>query len=441
MSLPRYPRYRDSGVKWLGKIPEHWQVSPIKHFSDTITDGAHISPVVDGGVRPFVSTKDVEEERIDWENCLLTTQESFDYMVKAGCRPLVGDVLFSKDGTIGRTVLVREEREFVVASSLIIIRPMKTLLDSRFLSHLCQSHPIVKQVESYVKGAGLPRLSVQNLLKVFGCFPPLAEQRSIATFLERQTAKINELVSEQSRLTELLKEKRQAVISHVVTNGLNPDAPMKPSGIEWVAKVPAHWDTVRNKVIFEEIDQRSASASGELLTVSHITGVTPRAEKEVSMFLAQTLEGYKLCHQGDLVINTMWAWMGALGCSPCDGLVSPSYNVYRPRKPGQLVPTFYDYLCRIPSHSVAIRANSTGVWESRLRLYPDAFLDMRLAVPPVQEQLAIVDYLDSATAKWTSLVTEAERAIELLQERRTALITAAVTGQIDVRDVIQSDVA
>ena len=205
----------------------------------------------------------------------------------------------------------------------------------------------------------------------------------------------------------------------------------RESGIEWVGQVPEHWSCVRNKVVFREVDQRSDSAAGELLTVSHLTGVTPRSEKEVNMFLAESLEGYKCCERGDLVINTMWAWMGALGCSPCDGLVSPAYNVYRFRAAGQVLATYYDYLCRVPSHRTAMKANSTGVWESRLRLYPDAFLSMRMPIPPVNEQLAISIFLESETAKIDALVAEQRRLIDLLKEKRRAVISYAVTKGLD----------
>lgn len=133
----------------------------------------------------------------------------------------MGDVLFSKDGTIGRTVIVKEDRDFVVASSLIIIRPKQKELDPFFLNQLCQSRLISNQVDSAVKGAGLPRLSIQNLLKVCGCFPPLAEQTQIADFLDRETAKIDELVMEQQRAIDLLQERRTALISAAVTGQID----------------------------------------------------------------------------------------------------------------------------------------------------------------------------------------------------------------------------
>lgn len=159
------------------------------------------------------------------------------------------------------------------------------------------------------------------------------------------------------------------------------------------------------------------------------------------MIMAETLEGYKECIIGDLVINTMWAWMGALGVSPRDGLVSPSYNVYRVRESKTLNTDYYDYLCRIATHVVAIKAYSTGVWESRLRLYADAFFSLRTPLPPLDEQTSIVSVLNSKTSKLETLVSEAEQAIALLQERRTALISAAVTGKIDVRGLVDRDEA
>ena len=212
---------KPSGIEWLGEVPEGWEVTGIKRFSDTITDGAHVSPEVDNGVYPFVSTKDVAGDSIDFENCLRTSAASFECMVKTGCRPLMGDVLFSKDGTIGRTVVVTEDRDFVVASSLIIIRPMKSALNSNYLNCLCQSNIVASQVESFVKGAGLPRLSIQNLLRVTGCFPPLHEQLAIAAFLDRETARIDTLTAEANRAITLLRERRSALISAAVTGQID----------------------------------------------------------------------------------------------------------------------------------------------------------------------------------------------------------------------------
>lgn len=168
----------------------------------------------------------------------------------------------------------------------------------------------------------------------------------------------------------------------------------------------------------------------ELLTVSHLTGVTPRAEKEVFMFKAESQEGYKRCYPGDFVVNTLWAWMGAMGVVRQSGIVSPDYHVYV-TGPWYL-PDYIDYLSRSRPFIAEVNRHSKGVWSSRLRLYPEAFFNIRLPVPPLDEQRAIVNALSTELSEARELETALKQSSVLLSERRTALITAAVTGQIDV---------
>ena len=200
--------------------------------------------------------------------------------------------------------------------------------------------------------------------------------------------------------------------------------------LETVGTPPSHWKCVRNKTLFRGIDDRSDGGSEELLTVSHLTGVTRRSEKDVYMFMADSLEGYKRCQPGDLVINTMWAWMGALGISPHHGVVSPSYHVYRPAQRG-MEPRYFDYLFHTKAYVAEITRNSRGVWTSRLRLYPDVFLDMESLLPPPAEQVAIAEFLDRKTATIDALIEKKERLVELLAEKRAAVIHQAVTKGLD----------
>ena len=212
---------KESGIEWLGEVPSHWQVTHLKRMNVHITDGAHISPETDGGIFDFVSTKDVGDQSIDFDNCLKTSTASYEYLVSMGCRPNKGDVLFSKDGTIGRTVVVGVFREFVVASSLIIIRPNITLLDSVFLNFLCQSSLVKQQVDAFVKGAGLPRISIQNLLRVVGTFPPLEEQIAIRDRLQTAADQIDSLSKTALKAIELMGERRSALISAAVTGKID----------------------------------------------------------------------------------------------------------------------------------------------------------------------------------------------------------------------------
>jgi type I restriction enzyme, S subunit len=212
----------------------------------------------------------------------------------------------------------------------------------------------------------------------------------------------------------------------------------KNSGVEWLGDVPAAWSIVRNKEIFEERSSLSTTGKETLLTVSHITGVTPRSEKNVNMFMAETMEGYKICRQGDLVINTMWAWMGALGTSNELGICSPAYNVYMPVKGIPYNHKYFDYLFRTPNSIVEMTRNSKGIVSSRLRLYAKDFFKIETVLPSLDEQRSIAHYLDTKTA-------QIDRKIDLLTQKATqygnlkqSLINEAVTRGLD-RSVVMKD--
>jgi type I restriction enzyme S subunit len=301
-------------------------------------------------------------------------------------------------------------------------------LDGRFLFRCLQAKDIRIHLELAANGVtrfGIPKEEIGKLPLPL---PPLPEQRAIADFLDRETARLDALVAAKERWLELLAEKRRALITRAVTRGLNPKTPLKDSGIAWLGQIPKHWRVERTKWLFKERDERTETDEGEMLTVSHITGVTPRSEKDVNMFEAETTEGYKICRKGDLAINTLWAWMGAMGVSPLDGIVSPAYNVYVLGQ--KMVGGYVDALVRMPHFAQEVIRHSKGVWSSRLRLYPEGFFETWFPVPPLDEQRAIVAHISAETAKLDALRTATERTIGLLKERRAALIAAAVTGKL-----------
>lgn len=249
--------------------------------------------------------------------------------------------------------------------------------------------------------------------------PDLVMQTKIARYLDRETARIDELISQQEDLVAAMALRRDAAVRAAV----------------WAK---ASWRRVRNKNVLFETQDLSPSGNEELLSVSHITGVGARADMDVNMIEALSTIGYKVVRPDDLVINTLWGWMGALGVSQLHGIVSPAYGTYRAIDPSSVDMRFFGYLYRSSGYVGLIGANSRGVWSSRLRIYPETFLAMPVDIPPLAEQTKIADELDAITTHLDLLSQECRELIALLKERRSALVTAAVTGQIDVRSEVDT---
>jgi type I restriction enzyme S subunit len=213
-------------------------------------------------------------------------------------------------------------------------------------------------------------------------------------------------------------------------DGLKPYPSYKQPRLSWLERVPAHWVEERSKVLFREVDERSTTGTEPLMSVSHVTGVTLR-KSNVTMFMAESTVGHKICRPNDIVINTMWAFMGALGVAYQEGVVSPSYGVYRSRQTGAYLPNYLDRLLRTSAYTAEYTCRSTGITSSRLRLYPDQFLRIPLLRPPIEEQVAIVRFLDHADRLIRRYIRAKKKLIALLIEQKQAIIHQAVARGLD----------
>jgi len=341
------------------------------------------------------------------------------------------DILIEKSGFPGYPALYVPTRSEAAISSNFVAR-LRTVAGHhpRFCWYLLQ-HLYRSGVSRACSNATtFANLDFDALLALRIRMPPLEEQRRITTFLDVETERIRRLARGETNLREKLKERRSALAQGLVLRGLDPSARQHDSGLPTIGPVPAHWGVQQNKTLIREVEDFSTAGDEELLSVSHLTGVTPRAEKNVNMFMAESLEGYKRCKPGDLVINTMWAWMGALGIAPMEGILSPAYGVYRLDQ-SQMVPEYYGLLYRSPAYVAEMTRYSRGVWWSRQRLYPDAFLSLKTLLPPLDEQRTIVAAFQATEDSMKELDSKLDCSLALLNERRQALITAAVTGELD----------
>lgn len=436
MSVLPYPAYKESGVEWIGRIPVGWTVLSLKRDMEFLTSGSRgwAEHYADDGAL-FIRIGNLTRDGLG-----LDLSDIQRVTVPAGSegertRVRAGDVLFSITAFMGSVAVVPHGIEpAYVSQHVALTRIRGDLLSPKWVGYSTLSSAGKAYLDAQCYGGTKIQLSLDDVANLPIAVPPLDQQRVITAFLDRETGKIDALVTEQEQLMALLKEKRHAVISQAVTKGLNPNAKMKPSGVEWLGEVPEHWHIESARRLFIERDVRSVDGSEELLTVSHITGVTLRSEKNVNMIEAESNEGYKVCLPGDLVINTLWAWMGAMGVTSIHGIVSPAYNIYTPRP--RIRTDYVSALVRMPVFAQEAERHSKGVWSSRLRLYPEGLFSIQMPVPPLDEQAAIAEHIDHVTGDFDVLSVEALRAITLLKERRAALISAAVTGKIDVCEFV-----
>jgi type I restriction enzyme S subunit len=416
-------------------VPAHWEISRLGFESWVRARlgwrGLKADEYVADGYA-FLSTPNIKGAEIDFENVNfiddIRYQESPEIMLR------VGDVLLAKDGsTLGTVNVVRGlPRPSTVNSSIAVISP-RGRLNGVYLSYLFQSDFMVATIQRIKDGMGVPHLFQEDLNKFYLPIPPLVEQQAIATFLDRETHRLDTLVAEQRQLIALLSEKRQAVISRAATRGLSGDAPIRPSGIESLGDVPAHWQVNRLRNLFRQEKRQNVSGK-EVLSVYRDFGVIPKSSRDDNFNKTpEDLSSYQLVRIGDLVVNKMKAWQGSLGISEFEGITSPDYMVFSPHH--EECPGFLHYLLRCQQLVSGYRSISNGIRPSQWRLEPEAFLGRQVFLPPLEEQEAIVASITSQIHWLDILSAEATQAIALMEERRTALTSAAVTGKIDVRSV------
>ena len=336
-----------------------------------------------------------------------------------------GDLVINKmktwQGSLGVSAF-----DGIVSPAYFVAKRVGDMHD-RFMHHLLRSQPLIAEYGARSKGIRPAQwdLPWEEFASIKVRLPHTATQRAIADYLDTETGRIDALITKKRRMIDLLQYRLVSLATQLVNGG---DGEQK-SGIPSIPYIPRQWKSLRNKAFMHEPNKRSKTGEEEMLSVSHLTGVTPRSEKTVYMFEAESTVGYKLVQPGDLAVNTMWAWMGAAGVSQHHGIVSPSYGVYRIDQ-SIVLPAYFDLLVRTPAYICEMTRYSRGVTSSRLRLYPDQLLALRTPVPPKGEQHEIIQQFEAAAEKGRSAIDALDRQVELLAERRQALITAAVSGKL-----------
>ena len=440
--LKPYPSYKDSGVDWLGRIPTHWAVSRLGANCSVKArlgwKGLKASEYVRSGFI-FLSTPNIKSEAIDFENVKYITAERYaespEIIIKEG------DVLIAKDGsTLGTSNVVRNlPAPATVNSSIAVIRA-KSAFDSLFLWRFLCGDYTQNVIQRMKGGMGVPHLFQADLRKFIVLRPPLGEQKTIAVFVDRETGKIDALVRKNERLIELLQEKRTALISHAATKGLNPDAPLRDSGISWIGHIPKHWELKKLGQVARIVRGGSPRPAGDprffdgdacpWITVAEIT-------KDSGKFLVQTEtrlteEGRRhsrFLKAGTLVMSNSGATLGVPKILNISGCINDGSVAFLDLNPSVSRNYLYYYLASLTDNYRQRIKQGSGQPNLNTAIVRATWLP----IADVAEQVRIVQLLDREAAKSDALMAKVRTAIERLQEYRTALVSAAVTGQIDVR--------
>jgi type I restriction enzyme S subunit len=456
MSFPQYPKYMESGVEWLGQVPEGWESKPLRsifRFSKGLT----------------ITKENLQDEGV----CCVNYGEihsKYGFRLDPGIHPLRyvdeqylisnpealisdGDFVFADtsedlEGS-GNFTHLRYDQKIFAGYHTIIARPRKVVYPL-FLAFQFDSSLFRSQIHKDVKGIKVFSVS-QGILKGAKCWlPPLPEQIAIASFLDRETAKIDALVAEQNRLIELLKEKRQAVISHAVTKGLNPNAKMKPSGIEWLGDVPEHWELQKVGELCSVISKGTTPVKGfveenkiPFIRVNNLTFNGNLSFENIVFISRETHNGElfrSIVYPGDVLMNIVGPPLGKISVVSKDW---QEYNI------NQAVSFFRPFRVHSEYLSMWLQSVFSKEWfnirakktSGQANLTLEFCRKLPIALPGQQEQQNIINFLSANLGSIESIEANSEKTIALLNERRSALISAAVTGQIDVRGLVPSEAA
>lgn len=454
MSLPRYPEYKKSGVDWLGNIPAHWQVDRLKASITSCKNGIW-------GEDPQGDDSDIDCVRVaDFDRARLIvdgpvpTRRSVTKSERAGRTLKRGDLLLEKSGggerqPVGQVVLYDRDEPAVCSNFVAKVTLAEGMVPRYWMYQHAAAYVVGVNVVAIKQTSGIQNLDQSQYFDERGVFPSHREQVQIAGFLDRETAKIDALIAEQEKLLALLAEKRQATISHAVTRGLDPNATMKDSGIPWLGEVPAHWEVSPLKYISRigngSTPNRDNPAYWSEFGFPWLSSSVVNQDEVTEADRFVTELALKECHLP--VIRPPAVLVGITGQGKTRGMASllmfeatiNQHLAYILPGPGRLEVT---YLLRALEMAYdTLRTDSESAGSTKGAITCEQLSRFTIPLPPLDEQDAIAKYIDIKAADFEKLASDSRQAIALLKERRSAIIAAAVTGQIDVRDLVEPEAA
>jgi len=428
----KYPSYKDSGVEWLGEVPEHWELWKTRHAFSTIGSGTTPASNNDSyysGDTAWVTTGELRENLITSTKKLLTTRAIREYTALT-IFPENSVVIAMYGATIGRLGILGVKATTNQACCVIT---NSKIINNDYLYYWLMG--CRNEIISLANGGGQPNISQDTIASLKISTPKIQEQKAITNFLDKKTAKIETLIQKQSKLIELLKEKRQAVISHAVTKGLNSNVPMKNSGVEWLGDIPEHWELGLLSVLFDNNKVKNTGMlNNNLLSLSYGKIIKKNIETTFGL-LPESFETYQIVKPGYIILRLTDLQNDKkslrTGLVTQEGIITSAYVGLKKKSKSIGNESFIHYYLHTFDIFKGFYGMGSGVRQS---LIFDELKKLKIVLPPLAEQDTIVKFINDTILRIDNLISKSEKSIELLKGKRTALISATVTGKIDVRE-------
>ena len=424
--LKPYPAYKDSGVPWLGEVPEHWEVRRLKYVLHECDKRS--SEGNEQLLRVSQYTGVTQRKRVDGGDEPDTRAQSLVGYKCVSPDELVVNIMLAWNGSMGVS------KFFGIASPAYCVYRFGDIAMPWYFHYLLRSSVYMARIKVVSTGVieSRLRLYTDDLFRLEAIVPPLPEQAAIVRFIDHADRRISRFIRTKLKLIKLLEEQKQAIIHRAVTRGLDPNVRLKPSGVEWLGDVPEHWEIVLNQRIFKEEIRPHYGLPEIPLSLSQKDGLIPTDSMQERSLQTSSYDNWKVTVAGDLVLNRFKAHLGVFFASNLKGIVSFHYGVFLPRR--LLVTKYFELLYHTNVYKNIYAGRSNGMTVGLQNLSNQNFYNVHSVVPPVQEQMEIVLFVEKITVRMNDLIQKAQREIALIREYRTRLIADVVTGKLDVRE-------
>ena len=445
--MKKYDNYKDSGIEWIGEIPSGWSCTKLKFHTKKIIDGAHFTPTYiekSNDSIPFLRVTDLHSKEILLDEVKYIPLSEHQELIKR-CNPEMGDLLLSKNGTIGLMKIIDWDWEFSIFVSLCLLKFEKTLLN-KFFYYFFESNIVDRQLFESSQKTSVSNLHLEKIKELRLTLPPISEQTAIANYLDQKTAQVDTLIAKKEQFISLLQEERTAVINQAVTKGLDPNSEMIFVDTEGLEEIPKHWKLMKFKWFApiltcgvastpEYVDE---SIGMPFLSAQNVKNNKMRLDKYrfITIDLHETLTKNRKPQNGDILVTRVGAGIGDACIVDCDFEFSVYVSLTHIRVDEKVVNNKFimyffstDYCKYLNSQGTVTGGGVGNLNVNNVERY-------KVPIPPLNEQIKIVEFIENKTNEIDTIISKAQQEIELLKEYKIALISEVVTGKVDVRDIV-----